>query len=445
MFRPVVAFLSLLFASFAAFAQFAGPGAFVLEGFFGQQLHFQPLTGDRVDLGDMPPTSARLRMLDDQLCIVAGSDFTSGTGSALHLAEMNEIEAAIAESRPVQWETVPLPDFTNPYDAVLSGGLLFISCQQSSSLMALDPSDGFAEVAVWEGLPNPQGLASNGSYICVANSGYGYNNTVTLVSIAELDTLPQVEVWDNPQEIAVDDMGRFHVLCSGRSWEGVGARVAVIDPFAIEPSVTYLDVDENPGEIIFVTGPEDFGGKMVLGDEYTPTELHIQAYRIPELTGDGSLPAGLLGGWSLAAGFNGLFIGSTIHNTLTFYTADWGGEAELGTFPGGVADLLAYDAGQQSTMRENLADLPRVIELSPAWPNPFNASTTLTLTLGRSGWTTVELFDLLGRQSGTLLVGQLSAGRHSVVAGGETLASGTYLVRVRHADGSAVQRVTLVR
>ena len=446
MFRRTVLFLLTLSFVFPAFAQFEGEGVFALLGYSSQRLAFHSYSGETVDFGALPSTAVRLRSFDGKLCVLAGDDIASGEGSGLHIASFEEIKAAYDEERAINWEVIDLPDNTNPYDVVYAEGHLFISNQQSNEVVVLDPSNDYQQIASFSNLPNPQGLAFNGTYVAVANSGYGDGNTVTFLQASPVDSITTLEIWTNPQEIAVDDQGRFHITCSGKSWSDppIPAKAAIVDFSMDEPLRPYLDLAGNPGEISFMTGPEDFGGKIVLGDEYATNDPHISAYTVPAYTMDTTVPEETGGGWALASGFGGIFIGSSTTNSLVFVGYDWSGYLVITTFDQPVADLLCYDAGTHSTVAENSAR-PLTPELSEAWPNPFNASTSLTLTLPATSHVRIELFNTLGRSAGVIQEGTLTAGAHRISLDASSLSSGRYFLRASSRTGSAIQAVTLVR
>jgi hypothetical protein len=92
------------------------------------------------------------------------------------------------------------------------------------------------------------------------------------------------------------------------------------------------------------------------------------------------------------------------------------------------------------------ASIPTVIEMKPAYPNPFNPVSVLPLELKRSGHVDIAVFDLLGRKVVTVYSGMLAIGSHRITFSGENLASGVFLVAVRF-DGRlvAIQKVTLLK
>jgi hypothetical protein len=74
--------------------------------------------------------------------------------------------------------------------------------------------------------------------------------------------------------------------------------------------------------------------------------------------------------------------------------------------------------------------LPTAIRMAPAYPNPFNASTTIPFVVNRNGQVTMTVWDLTGRHVATLVSAPMQAGNHEVQFGPDNLASGTYMVRI---------------
>ncbi|GBE29279.1 hypothetical protein BMS3Bbin04_00291 [bacterium BMS3Bbin04] len=111
-----------------------------------------------------------------------------------------------------------------------------------------------------------------------------------------------------------------------------------------------------------------------------------------------------------------------------------------------VADKGAFYYDQSFNGVEEQPLLPADLTLSPAWPNPFNARTTVELTLARSHYVEVELVDVLGRQVKTLLTGVQPAGVHRVEVNASGLAAGVYLLRAQiEGQRSQVQKLVLLK
>jgi len=91
-----------------------------------------------------------------------------------------------------------------------------------------------------------------------------------------------------------------------------------------------------------------------------------------------------------------------------------------------------------------------ILNLRPARPNPFNPQTRVSFDLPRDGRATLRVYDVSGRLVRTLVDGDLPAGEHFVTWSGDDeagrgVATGTYLLRLRHSGVSKVQRVTLMK
>ncbi len=129
------------------------------------------------------------------------------------------------------------------------------------------------------------------------------------------------------------------------------------------------------------------------------------------------------------------------------------------TWPDGEVQTLTGFAGDQdldivqgqspfSGVDDNT---PRVTSLGQAYPNPFNPVTTISYELATAGKVCLEVFTLDGRKVTTLANGEQLAGQHKVVwkgtdDRGRSIASGSYLYRLRTADGvSRTGRMTLIK
>ncbi len=72
--------------------------------------------------------------------------------------------------------------------------------------------------------------------------------------------------------------------------------------------------------------------------------------------------------------------------------------------------------------------VPRDFELGEAYPNPFNPTTSISVSLPESAELTVQVYNLSGRLVATLSEGHMDAGSHSLTFDGSNLASGVYFV-----------------
>ena len=86
----------------------------------------------------------------------------------------------------------------------------------------------------------------------------------------------------------------------------------------------------------------------------------------------------------------------------------------------------------------------------PAYPNPFNPSTTITFTLPTDGHTSLTVYNLAGQKVATLVNGQMNAGNHSIVWDGKddtgsAVAAGVYFTRLDMGNTVATGKMVLIK
>jgi FG-GAP-like repeat/Secretion system C-terminal sorting domain len=90
--------------------------------------------------------------------------------------------------------------------------------------------------------------------------------------------------------------------------------------------------------------------------------------------------------------------------------------------------------------------IPSDYSVSIAYPNPFNASTKITVSLPEASDLNVVVFNVTGQQVAELANGPFIAGSHSFAFDGSSLASGIYLVHaVAPGKLRSMQKVVLVK
>ncbi len=121
-------------------------------------------------------------------------------------------------------------------------------------------------------------------------------------------------------------------------------------------------------------------------------------------------------------------------------------ELMVGTGTGLYAHIPDTDAEERNT--ENL--LPETFELGQPYPNPFNATMAVELTLPRATEVHAEVYNVNGRLVTTLVNQGLAAGNHRLVWHGNTDAgitasSGMYFLKVNVGDTVQMRRMTLIK
>lgn len=119
---------------------------------------------------------------------------------------------------------------------------------------------------------------------------------------------------------------------------------------------------------------------------------------------------------------------------------------------GGVHVLLNRLSEGSTAVRETANDArPAAFMLAPAYPNPFNATTVIPLSLPvDAAQVSLAVCDLLGQPVRSLVDGPLSAGVHAMRWDGKddrgaAMASGVYVYRLRVGDKEAIGRAVLIK
>jgi len=88
---------------------------------------------------------------------------------------------------------------------------------------------------------------------------------------------------------------------------------------------------------------------------------------------------------------------------------------------------------------------PLAFALFPNFPNPFNPGTTIRFSIANPQFTTLKVYDLLGREVAVLVDEVKPAGNYSVHFDASGLASGLYFARLQSATVSLARTMLLLR
>jgi hypothetical protein len=89
--------------------------------------------------------------------------------------------------------------------------------------------------------------------------------------------------------------------------------------------------------------------------------------------------------------------------------------------------------------------LPGELALYPARPNPFNPTTSFSFDLPATSDVRLEVFDVLGRRTATVLEGSLPAGRHTAGWDASDLPSGVYFARLSTPTSTRTTKLVLLK
>jgi mannan endo-1,4-beta-mannosidase len=91
------------------------------------------------------------------------------------------------------------------------------------------------------------------------------------------------------------------------------------------------------------------------------------------------------------------------------------------------------------------AGLPAGFALCQNYPNPFNPATVISYEVPADGQVTLKVYDLLGREVGTLVNRFQRTGRYSVTFDASRLASGVYVCGLASGGHTAARRMLLMK
>lgn len=107
--------------------------------------------------------------------------------------------------------------------------------------------------------------------------------------------------------------------------------------------------------------------------------------------------------------------------------------------------VVTFTTQPETGIAEQPAAAGARLELLGSYPNPFNASTQLSLHLERTEHVSIIIYDIRGREMATLHDGLLESGTRRFTWDAEGLPSGVYLYTVRSQDSFVHGKLTHIR
>ena len=99
-----------------------------------------------------------------------------------------------------------------------------------------------------------------------------------------------------------------------------------------------------------------------------------------------------------------------------------------------------------SSEAEVTVSVPKVFALNQNYPNQFNPTTTITFTLAQDGFTTLKVYNILGKEVATLANGEMKAGVANTVSfNASKLSSGVYFYRLQAGSFTEIKKLLLLR
>lgn len=134
------------------------------------------------------------------------------------------------------------------------------------------------------------------------------------------------------------------------------------------------------------------------------------------------LDFGPSGNWD----FNQAWNGSVLFDTVTHTYKMW--------YAGGpfFSERMGYAISLINGIDDNiLTDLPQRFALSQNYPNPFNPSTRISYSIPNSGFITLKVYDILGKEIQTLVNEFQNEGTHYINFNANSFSSGIYFYKLQ--------------
>ncbi len=117
------------------------------------------------------------------------------------------------------------------------------------------------------------------------------------------------------------------------------------------------------------------------------------------------------------------------------------GQLTQSAFDGNLL-LTAYFSGASSAVNPNAQ---MGYGLGEVYPNPVSTTTQINYNLGVSGPVTLEVYNVLGQNVGTLVNSVQGAGAHTATFNAATLPDGMYYYKLQSGEFSATNSMVIAR
>jgi hypothetical protein len=97
------------------------------------------------------------------------------------------------------------------------------------------------------------------------------------------------------------------------------------------------------------------------------------------------------------------------------------------------------------SVQERVITSPSKFILYPAYPNPFNSTTTIEYSLPYASQVSLNLYSLSGQRIEMLVSGRMQAGVHRTMLDAGDMASGLYFVKLEGVGQSVTQKIMLIK
>ncbi|MBU1097592.1 MAG: T9SS type A sorting domain-containing protein [Bacteroidetes bacterium] len=132
----------------------------------------------------------------------------------------------------------------------------------------------------------------------------------------------------------------------------------------------------------------------------------------------------------------------------TYEFTGWGGDLSGTANPAqitvdGIKNITAVFTLSTTDVENNLN--PVEYSLNQNYPNPFNPSTAITFSLKKSGFATLKVYDVIGREINTLFSKEINAGTYTYFLDASKMSSGVYYYQLTSGSFVATKKMMLLK
>lgn len=96
-------------------------------------------------------------------------------------------------------------------------------------------------------------------------------------------------------------------------------------------------------------------------------------------------------------------------------------------------------------LEEETANQPVVFALAQNYPNPFNPATNIKYSVPETGFVTLKIYDVMGREISTLVNKQMNTGNYEVTFNASSLSSGVYIYSLKAGNKIISKKMMMIK
>jgi len=108
-------------------------------------------------------------------------------------------------------------------------------------------------------------------------------------------------------------------------------------------------------------------------------------------------------------------------------------------------DITTVKYSQTTGIQQISSEIPHKYSLSQNYPNPFNPVTNLEFGISKSGFVTLKIYNMLGKEVATIVNSDLNPGTYKYDFDAAELTSGIYFYKLESDNFSATKKMLLVK